>query len=37
LVRDAHPGSKRSYSVVTIIGMTLYVLAVTALIILVGR
>jgi hypothetical protein len=37
LVRDAHPGSKRSYSVVTIIGMALYVLAVTALIILVGR
>ena len=37
LVIDAHPGGKRAYSAVTIIGLGLYVLAVIALVILVGR
>jgi len=37
LVIDAHPGGKRRYSAVTIIGLALYVLAVIALIALLGR
>ena len=37
LVAAAHPGSRRAYSIITIIGLALYVLAVTVLISLLGR
>jgi hypothetical protein len=37
LVAAAHPGSRRAYSSITIIGLALYVLAVAVLIFLLGR